>query len=174
MYFDMTNATCRDDIKPMSGRVGGMMIFLRPGSALAAKSIRAREFTILHSVINNIMGFPLFRILLLVFCGGFMVDYSAIFGPSVSPHGLSISCFALCGLLVLFIASLAIRFVPIFSAAILIKFQQGFNLLALRALLRYDCLKHGFFLYKKLCFEPLQTRYLCGFLYYTSALKGCN
>ena len=50
------------------------------------------------------------------------------------------------------------------------KLGKFFSLLARIASSRYNLLRHGFSLIKKLCLEPLQTTYLCGFSYYNRYL----
>ncbi len=55
----------------------------------------------------------------------------------------------------------------IFSSFCFIKTINGFNFFASTTSFCYDLLRHGFFLIKKLCLEPLQDRFLCGSLYYT-------
>ncbi len=53
----------------------------------------------------------------------------------------------------------------VFFSPIVIKFRNSFNLIATGASFCYDLLRHGFFLIKKSCLEPLQTQYLCGSFY---------
>lgn len=73
-----------------------------------------------------------------------------------------------------FVASLTLTTIPISLGSILVKSRQWLNLFALRALFCYDWFRHGFFLCKKLCFEPLESQPLCGFssLYHNS--RGCQ
>ena len=46
-----------------------------------------------------------------------------------------------------------------------IKFGNRLNYLAFRTFFCYDLLRHGLFLSKRLCFEPLEGRSLCGSFY---------
>lgn len=161
----MTTKTNRYDIKPMFRGVALMVVvfFCLFGATGTLAITCLWHLPILYGIVYCIMGFSLIRIV------------SNIFNRS-----LSVSLFALKRSLVSFISNLTINFtagtlmtnltmarIPISPRPILVKFRNLFNFLAHITSFRYNCFRHGFFLSKKLCFEPLQTRCLCGFLYFT-------
>lgn len=79
---------------------------------------------------------------------------------------------AIFALLIGCLTTLALRMQPVFGRTVFAEFRDFFNFLAFRASFCFNYLRHGFFLIKKLCSEPLQTQYLCGSLYYSSSFGG--
>lgn len=70
------------------------------------------------------------------------------------------------------LARLAISTKPVLCAAIFGESRNRANFFARTALFWYDRLRHGFFLLKKLCLEPLQALRLCGSCYYIISAGG--
>ena len=86
----------------------------------------------------------------------------------------TVSCatvFTIFALPVLFLVGICAIFtriiIAITSGLAFVKFRNEFNLLAATASSCYNRFRHGFFLIKKLCLEPLQDRFLCGSLYFS-------
>ncbi len=69
-------------------------------------------------------------------------------------------------------ANLASPIKTIFRPTVFAKLRSWLIFLALAASFCFSYFRHGFFLFKKLCFEPLQTQYLCGSLYYNNSWGG--
>lgn len=62
---------------------------------------------------------------------------------------------------------------PIFIKFVFIEFRKWFDLFATSALFCYDCFRHGFFLIKKLCLEPVVRHNLTvGSFHYTIEKRG--
>ncbi len=70
------------------------------------------------------------------------------------------------------IASFTYRPLSVFTSFLIMKFGEFFNFLATSTSFCFNWFRHGFFLVKKLCLEPLQTQYLCGSFYSTALPEG--
>ncbi len=75
-------------------------------------------------------------------------------------------CFIFIGFSITYYAFLTPRAKSVPPRFVSVKLRNWLNFLALGTRFCYDLLRHGFFLIKRLCLEPLQTQYLCGLFYY--------
>ena len=146
MNLSMTMNTNRNNIKPAFWCITGMMIlFCLHFTAMTTQSVGARQFATPNSSRHNIFRFMPFRV------------PSAVALISFLAYSFAFFC-----LVILFFTDFAFIAMPIFSCVVIVKFRDCFGLLATSASFCYDWFRHGFFLIKKLCLEPLQTQYLCG------------
>ena len=116
-----------------------------------------------------LVAFPSFlafsAMIVLICC--FSYCNSAFFTLPIKSHS-SFALYALCILFSLVPTTLlAISSISVFCVKSCIKISYWLNFFAFRALLCYDLLRHALFLTKRMCFEPLQGRSLCGSFYYT-------
>ena len=188
MNNSMTFNTNRFNIKPMLfGVAFVVMVLLSLFPARTFQAIWAGQSIKSDSSINDIACFYLICINNSVSLVGFSCDIFALFTTAVSVYirayqffivliMTSYSSFTFTAFMIYFIGDFSTTFAlpleTVFCTAILRKFSDWFNLLASAALFCYDCFRHGFFLIKKLCLEPLQTQYLCGLFYYTNYSGG--
>lgn len=112
----------------------------------------------------------------LVCCSVTPVRSSPFFALSVSARSCSIKIAAFLGAISPFSSFpntfFALTAVSIFGSWTIMELRNRFNFLASGTLLCYDGLRHILFLYKRVCYGPLQTRYLCGSSYCIIALGG--
>ena len=153
MAVKMANTAQRNNIKPMLTGIAGVMVVPCLFATGACERRGRNDLARANCMVYGILGLFSFRILFSPRLYTIAVDGFPRFGVRILlAHSLdSIRR------VVLFTAGFAGKGSAIFCVAVLIKFRDRFNFLASRALLRYDGLEHGFFLYKKLCLEPLQT-----------------
>jgi hypothetical protein len=170
----MTYFTDRDDIEMKLWAIAFVMVvFLGMFAAGDARKFRRREHTItFNGIINSLPGFVSLR----VFVSMLSHCTFPFFGFLPFRERLAMYSFTFRALSIHFI-SLATTFTargtkPIFFLFVLMELRNGLNFLALGTRFCYDLLRHGFFLIKRLCLEPLQTQYLCGSFNYTTFLSG--
>ncbi len=96
----------------------------------------------------------------------FMIRHT-FYRPVIFLRSFSSGKFSFLALGITYTTYFTLASMSIFPIFIFRKFIKMSNLFAFRALFCYDWFRHGFFLTKKLCLEPLQTHYLCGLFYYT-------
>ncbi len=163
----MTNITNRNNNKPMFWFIAGMMVqcscFI---TTRALQRLGWNQVFSKYSILNNVLSFNFFLISFaifsrtlssswasLLFAAFFIVAQLAFFSMSVFSISLSFAIFA---------SPIKI----VFSRFVLKKLTKGFNFFTSSTFLCYDWFRHGFFLIKKSCLEPLQDRFLCGSSYY--------
>ncbi len=163
--------------KSVSFFVAWMMIFLCLLAAKEATSLVYR-FQLSHPycVFNGIFGGYLFGIFTFIYSFVFsslLFAFSGLFVFTIYISSLLSALFCSTYIGPIFVTTNPTVILQIiFRDTIFIKLRKWFNFLALRTLFCYGLLRHGFFLIKKLCLEPLQDQFLCGSLYYTILNKG--
>ncbi len=158
MNISMTRNTNGNNIKPAFWRITGMMIlFCLYFTVMTTQSIGTGQFASPNSSRHNLFCFMSFRMPNTVALISFLAFSFAFF------------C-----LVIIFFADFAFIAMSIFSCMVFVKFRDCFGLLATSASFRYDLFRHGFFLTKKLCLEPLQTHYLCGSFYNNTSQLNCE
>ena len=170
MKFFMTKNTHGNYIKPMFSLIPLMvMILFCLFSTRTLKIINAKKFTCYDSIIYSIFSFAFLWIVLAVFYRSQLFDFFTFFGLTVLFLGTTAYYFARFGLLVSLHynigATFAMRPKTIFTSFLFVKFSQWFDFFASETLFCYSWFRHGFFLTKKLCFEPLESQSLCGSFY---------
>ena len=192
----MTNTTQRYHIKRFG--IIGVVIIMGLLTAFAFKSIGAWEFATGNSITYRACGpLPFGIILAIVFLGSselFCLGISCLISLLVSFvfGDFEVSLLVIAGFLFVafsivaligfvFIASLisfrthfTLRIKSILSTLVFIELINFLELLAVPASFCYNSLRHGFFLCKKLCFEPLEGQPLCGSLYYIRTQTKCQ
>ncbi len=176
--------------KPLSLPVAGLVVILLCGCFLALDTLETGclgKFSANDSIIDSIFCFPFRFIGVAVFsmgffpgrtfCKFFIVSF-AFFAVAKGIFSLPFQVPAMFAIGVTFVIFLvafsAISLDAKCSRGVLVKFRKLFFGIALRASFCYNVLRHGFFLTKKLCLEPLQAQYLCGSFYYSLSLQKYN
>ena len=173
MDANMTHSTNRNNIEPMLFSVAGVMVLLCLFTTRAVERFHVRQFAGDYRTVNSFFCRPAFREFAGVFgVGGFGTYFTFWSLPVFArmcdqspPAHLGRVKFAEVKSLMRAFAILALPVNPIFGCAIFVKIRHLLSSLAFRACFCYDWFRHGFFLSKKLCSEPLQAQYLCGSLY---------
>ncbi len=182
--------TQRNDVEPVVLFIALMVMILLCGNFLAFITLKTRrswEFSANNSIVNSI------------FCLSFVFVVMAVFSVALFPGStfrkVLIVLFAFCAVakfgfplsfqvfavfavgmtfVIFLVAFSAISLEAKGSRRILIECRKRFFGLASRASFCYSELRHGFFLVKKLCLEPLQAQYLCGSIYYPTFPQEYN
>ncbi len=204
MDFFMTRNTNRCNIEPMGFFISFVMvIFLCLFKAiknLALKSIGCGHSAIFNS---DRYGLPCFafinitqaaRLIYIFVCTALPIFFVISYIFRAMPISF-IVCFCLVALgiffTVLFFYYFAVWCVSVISPCglaalstlkaevvvrvfIFAKILAGLNFLAMRTSFCFNWFRHGFFLIKKLCFEPLEGRSLCGSFYYIPSCTFCQ
>lgn len=194
----VTFNTYRNNIKPMLlGIPFVVVIFLCLLWAIMTLEIACfRHFSRLHSITYGIMSVvSIGMIIAIPFLGRFMLNcfsipcltLSVFFGLPIFLVGFFMSCFAFCALVISFVNSLAfccfsicsvtqfaVFRMAVFFGPVLVKFRKRLVFFAVRTRFCYKWFSHNQFLTNWLCFEPLQTRYLCGSAYNIGNYLSCQ
>ena len=132
-------------------------------------SIRSFQFTISDCISNLPVCFYLFLVAVIELLVFSMYRLFSFLGSVISFTTSIVSIFTFLSLSIFFLclclALLTLVKKSILSCATFRKFGSGLELLAGTTSFCYSWFRHGFFLIKKLCLEPLQTQYLCGSFY---------
>ena len=170
----------RKNIKPMFRFITKIMMILlcRIETKVTLKRFDIGQFTCRYGIVGCIASFAAVGVSFVII---FACEFAEIFA-SFCFHIFEITLFmhsvAFFGLPVSFIAVILAKFaiilIAIFFCAILMKFRNYLNNLAMTTSFCFNSLRHGFFLIKKLCLEPLQTQYLCGSFYCNSFSLNIN
>ena len=186
MDFMMTRNTNSFNIKPMLFSIAFVvMVLLCLFTTGAFKSAWLGNSVETNSVADCVSGFSFFRMHCPCFSLALTSCYFSFFASIVfclyNSFPFLVGFCPISPLLALivfsttmFVADFTLPLQAVFSKAVLLKLRNGFNLLATATSFCYDGFRHGFFLFKKLCFEPLQTRRLCGFSHYTTIRGNVN
>lgn len=194
----MTFDTYRNNVKPMLSSISFvMMVFLGLlWAVMTLEGICLRYFSCLHGIAYCIMSlipirmivaipflcvfmlncFSIFRLTLPVFFG-LPVSLVGPFMPCLAFWTVGISFFnnlAVGRFSIRFMAYLAIAGMTIFFRSILVKFRQRLVFFAMGTWFWYSWFSHNQFLNNWLCFEPLQTQYLCGSAYNIGNYLSCQ
>ncbi len=191
MPYFMTSSANRNNIEPMFGFMALIMVVvLCLLSARTYHSFYQFYFSCQNSIMYSIYCFVILRktlfppfvasiignhtffALMIAFFSGF-----SFFAFLISTSGGFIFWF----LVKFFYARFTVTAKAIEITFVFVELGSWMKFLASRTLFCYDCFRHGFFLIKKLCLEPLQTQYLCGSLYstpyqqkYNKKIKNCE
>ena len=156
----------RKDVEPMFGFITKIMmiLFSRLKTKITLKCFNFGQFTSAYSVANCRTSLCFFRVV-----------------NTIMPRSRTASSFASIRLLIMFLVSFGLILLRViiiayftitamtgFFRTVFVKFRKWFGFFALGTSFCYDSFRHGFFLHKKLCLEPLQTQYLCGSFYYNN------
>jgi hypothetical protein len=161
MILAMTLSTKRNDIEPvLRGVPAPVMILLCLSTALLALEIGGRgKLASVNGGIERTSGFYLVWVLQTAFT----IGPAAFFGLAVFAASPAIDFFARLRLPICFQGGINAAFTPtvqpIGIAAAFVKLRQWFDLLAFRATLCLNCVRHNRFLVKRLCSEPLAGTY---------------
>ncbi len=202
MTFNVAQSTCRNNVKPMFlGIPKVVMPVVRLLIAIDTyHCLRFLKNTCFNCSADCISGFYSFRMNKIIFFMSFFLIYTSLFTFSIQ-LGLSFAdrCFLIVFMIIFIFTRSLIYISPFFMffgfsfffainyharftfvlfpkciSPVVMKLRNWFNFLASRTFSCYNSLRHGFFLIKKLCFEPLEGQPLCGSLYYTMFLEGCQ
>lgn len=174
MKIIMTRNTNRNNIKPVFTRIAlVVMVFFCVIAAInTIQCVRPWYFSVYNSTVHNSACFHSLWITEAICLRASVFALFAFYGFVIFTIYLVTYNFTLfCGPVFgeSFIATwLTLIFMAKFARFIFVKFTKQFNGFACRAFSCYILFRHGFFLIKKLCLEPLQTQYLCGLLYYNT------
>ncbi len=138
----------------------------------ATTSIDVWQTTICNSVRDSIQGHRKARVLVFNFNNRKGDRFFTFSGLSPLVHiFLRLFCFVV---LAGYATFLAICLMAVLAFSGFIKIGKRFSCFTSTAFFCCNLLRHGFFLHKKLCSEPLQAQYLCGSFYYTIFPQECN
>jgi len=187
MLFYMTNSTKCNNIKPVLFGVAFVMVVMNSlVSATTQSGVCRKEFAGSYSGLNGhtrlfSYWISIFRVISLLarfifvaFAKIAKIFFSRIFAfrafcGCLSFYGAPIPLHGSFSRLTFAVNSCAtftaIRFAKWISFTCT-EFGNIFDFFARVTLSCYNLFRHGFFLIKKLCLEPLQTQYLCGSFYY--------
>lgn len=159
----MTFSTYRNNIKVMFWfiTVPMMVLLCEFRATMALQSFRSRQFVVLNGIINGIAGFNSFRKFSSMFSTFTYCNFSSFFALIVMFK-------------IYFFAIFAFALKSIFSGTIFVKLRNFFNFLAFGTSFCFNRFRHGFFLCKKLCLEPLQDQFLCGLFYINPFFNLCQ
>ena len=194
MRIFMTRFTKRNDIKPVfTGIAQSVMVLLSRSKDAVFEAAKAkarggsREPSFFNSIkyhaCCDLSCFCLWARVVLqpILCAMFAIIPVLLENAIAFPVliGLAVS---------LFIFTTTLGFVPILASIplaqftrriktiyllfIFVKFTNSLNFLALRASLCFNWFRHGFFLIKKLCSEPVAAHTAVGLFYNNTILKG--
>ena len=195
----MTFNAKSNDIKViLRGIAFVVMIFLCLFATLTYLSFGWTHFAVADRVTYCMSGMSFFGTLLVIFAAIFAVGFLSCFRLHVS----FFDCHAYWTKAILAMANFAVFRMPVFFAAVAIKFRKQFNLLASETFLRrlrfpfirnttpiacftdiafaflagfnYNGFRHDQFPKNWLCYKPPQGRPLCGFLYYRGKYGSCQ
>ncbi len=173
MNKKVTTIAHRYHTKSMFFFVAWVMIFLR---LLLAKITRERicwsHFSRFNGIFNTVLGFNFFLVVFAIFSRTFssiwtFLEFAALFAV----RRFAFFC-ASVFLISYSFALFASRMKTVFPRLVLVKCTNWLIFLAFIASFCFNWFRHGFFLIKKLCLEPLESQSLCGSLYYISLFGG--
>lgn len=194
----MTFNAYRNNVKPMFSGISVMVMpFLSLLWAIMAfKGVCARQFSRLHSVSYGITSFiSTGTVIAIPFLCVFMFNCLSIsrlalaifFGLPIPLIGFFMSRFSLWAIGVSFLDSLSLwrlsvcfmAYFTVFAIAILFgsilkKIRKGLAFFAMRTRFYSHWFRHNQFLNSWFCFEPLQTRRLCGSAYNIGNHLSCQ
>ncbi len=176
--FLMTLTTNRYNIKPIFWRIAFVvMIFLcLPRAVTASQGVEMQQLASNDSVGNSTICFAAFRIMSKISECAFQICNFTLFCLVIASSGFLIYSFAFFALpislltnfgfwcfrellRVITITYFAITTSASFFGTVFIKIRKGFNFFALRTSFCFNWFRHGFFLTKKLCLEPIAAQY---------------
>ena len=181
----MAFLTNRNNIEPMLRLVAWMMVlFCLVSAIMTFQGTCSNQFASCNSISNSIACFRAFWKTIVMFHGvlcenffpafAFVIIFNSnfpLFGMPVlcSSHSMALfAYFRFAPLFAIFILTyFAFILTLIFEYLAFMKLRKWFNLFATRTGFRYDCFRHGLFLYKRLCLGRLQASPVFGSVYYT-------
>ena len=167
----MTSKAEWNYIEPVFRFVTWMVVLISLLTAFAFESFGSYKIAIPDSVVYGAFRFSFVGIqlcILLILAGSACFAFT---GLSVFLGSFVLYAFTFCRSVASCLTGLTRERMPIFCVRVLVKLRQRFNFFASATLLRYDGFRHNQFPKNWLCYEPLQGRSLCGFLYYTNYLE---
>lgn len=161
-----------NNIKPLAKIIARMMVFLGRPSAPTSVFFSWTQGAPHNCFSDSISGTYFVFIVCFVSLSAFIFNLSTF--CSFSSQSLFSFCFFAFWINKRLSAFLANAVMPVFHCSVFMKFRDFLNFLAMTALFCYDWFRHGFFLLKKLCLEPLQAQYLYGSSYYATSRTFCQ